>query len=52
MTKMFGTNGIRAIINEELTVNMVLNLGRAIGTVLGPGQIGVELITKAIKKTQ
>lgn len=41
MTKMFGTNGIRGIINEDLTVDMVLNLGRAIGTVLGPGQIAL-----------
>jgi phosphomannomutase/phosphoglucomutase len=56
MNKMFGTNGIRAIINEELTVNMVLNLGRAIGTVLGPGQIalardsrmGGEMYTKVM----
>ncbi|MFW9793391.1 MAG: phosphoglucosamine mutase [Candidatus Thorarchaeota archaeon] len=39
MDKMFGTNGIRGLINEELTVDMVLNLGRAIGSVLGPGQI-------------
>jgi phosphomannomutase/phosphoglucomutase len=41
MTKMFGTNGVRGLINEELTVDMVLNLGRAIGTVLGPGQIAL-----------
>lgn len=41
MNKMFGTNGIRGTINEELTVNMVLNLGRAIGSVLGPGQIAL-----------
>ena len=38
MNKMFGTNGVRGTINEELTVNMVLNLGRAIGSVLEPGQ--------------
>jgi len=41
MNKMFGTNGIRGIINEELTVDLVLNLGRAIGSVLGPGRIAL-----------
>jgi phosphomannomutase/phosphoglucomutase len=41
MTKMFGTNGVRGLINEEFSVDMVLNLGRAIGTNLGPGQIAL-----------
>ncbi|MHA2395997.1 MAG: phosphoglucosamine mutase [Candidatus Thorarchaeota archaeon] len=41
MNKMFGTNGIRGLINEEFTVDLVLNLGRAIGSVLGPGQIAL-----------
>ncbi|MHA2046853.1 MAG: hypothetical protein ACW99G_18845, partial [Candidatus Thorarchaeota archaeon] len=39
VSKMFGTNGIRGVINEDLTVDMILGLGRAIGTVLGPGKI-------------
>ncbi len=39
MDKMFGTNGIRGLINEEFTVDMVLKLGQATGTILGPGQI-------------
>ncbi|MFW9869816.1 MAG: phosphoglucosamine mutase [Candidatus Thorarchaeota archaeon] len=38
---MFGTNGIRGIINEDLTVEMVLNLGKSIGSVLGPGLIAI-----------
>jgi len=37
--KMFGTNGVRGIINDTLNVELVLNLGRAIGTVIGPGKI-------------
>jgi len=41
MNKMFGTNGVRGTINEELTVDLVLNLGRAIGSVLGPGKIAL-----------
>lgn len=43
MTKLFGTNGIRGLINEEITVDLVLNLARAVGTVLGPGQIAIAL---------
>ncbi|MDH4214219.1 MAG: phosphoglucosamine mutase [Candidatus Thorarchaeota archaeon] len=38
---MFGTNGVRGIINKELTVELVLNLSRAIGTVLGPGKTAI-----------
>jgi len=38
---MFGTNGIRGIINDELTVDMVLGLGQAIGTVMGPGKVAI-----------
>ena len=41
MNKMFGTNGVRGTINEEITVDLVLNLGRAIGSVLGLGQIAL-----------
>ncbi|OLS21661.1 MAG: hypothetical protein ThorAB25_26620 [Candidatus Thorarchaeota archaeon AB_25] len=44
MNKMFGTNGIRGLINEELKVDLVLNLGRAIGSVLGLGQIALARV--------
>ncbi|MGY5873592.1 MAG: phosphoglucosamine mutase [Candidatus Thorarchaeota archaeon] len=40
-TKLFGTNGVRGVINETMTVDLVLNLGKAIGTVLGPGKMVV-----------
>jgi phosphomannomutase/phosphoglucomutase len=43
MNKMFGTNGVRGVINEEFTVDLVLNLGRAIGSILGPGRIALAL---------
>ena len=53
---MFGTNGVRGIINKELTVDLALNLGRATGTLLGPGKIamardsrmGGEMFTEAV----
>ncbi|MFQ5834155.1 MAG: phosphoglucosamine mutase [Candidatus Thorarchaeota archaeon] len=56
MTKLFGTNGVRGVINKDLTVELVLNLGRATGSVLGPGMIAVardsrmggEMFTQAL----
>ena len=54
--KLFGTNGVRGVINETMTVDLVLNLGKAIGTVVGPGKIvvgrdarkGGEMFTRAV----
>ena len=39
--KLFGTNGVRGVINDTMTVDLVLNLSKAIGTVLGPGKVVV-----------
>jgi len=38
---MFGTNGVRGIINKDLTVELVLNLSRAVGTYFNSGLIGI-----------
>ena len=38
---MFGTNGVRGIINEDFTIELVLNLSRAVGSLLGPGLVGI-----------
>ncbi|MDI3502848.1 MAG: phosphomannomutase / phosphoglucomutase [Archaeoglobi archaeon] len=43
--KLFGTNGVRGIANEELTAEMALNLGRTIAT-LKPGRIAVASDTR------
>jgi len=32
LRKLFGTNGIRGLVNKELTTEMVINIGAAIGT--------------------
>jgi len=32
MTRLFGTNGVRGVINESMTVELALDVGRAIGT--------------------
>ncbi|MBY8998487.1 MAG: phosphoglucosamine mutase [Candidatus Thorarchaeota archaeon] len=41
LTKMFGTNGVRGVINENLTVELVLKLSRATGSVFGPGMVAI-----------
>ncbi len=42
MGDLFGTNGVRGRINREITVDVVLRLSKAIGTVLGPGKIAIS----------
>ncbi len=32
MTKLFGTNGIRGVVNHDMNVNLALNIGKAWGT--------------------
>jgi phosphomannomutase/phosphoglucomutase len=44
--KMFGTNGIRGVTNEYLSCELSLQIGRAIGKVLGPGPIAVAMDTR------
>jgi phosphomannomutase/phosphoglucomutase len=40
--RLFGTNGVRGVINESFTVDVALDLARAVGTVLGPGKIAIS----------
>ncbi|MHA1935735.1 MAG: phosphoglucosamine mutase [Candidatus Thorarchaeota archaeon] len=42
MGRLFGTNGVRGTINDTLTVQMVLDIGRAVGTVVGPGKVAIS----------
>ncbi len=41
MGELFGTNGVRGIVNEDMDVDLALDLGRAIGTWLGEGRVGI-----------
>jgi len=41
MGRLFGTNGVRGVTNEGLTVELVLDLARATGTILGPGEVAI-----------
>ncbi len=42
MGHLFGTNGVRGTINNEFTVQLTLDLARAVGTVLGRGKIAIS----------
>ena len=42
MGKLFGTNGVRGVINQDFTTEMVLDISRAAGTVLGPGRFAIS----------
>jgi len=43
--RLFGTNGVRGIINEDLTPEFALQMGKAIGTVMG-GSLAVATDTR------
>ena len=46
--RLFGTNGIRGVVNEELTPELALDVGRAIGThIKGRVAIGSDTRTSA-----
>jgi len=34
MTKLFGTNGVRGVVNEDMTSELALAMGKAIGSYL------------------
>ena len=34
MTKLFGTNGIRGVVNKDMNCNLALEIGQAWGTLL------------------
>lgn len=44
--KLFGTNGVRGIVNRELTSEMALQMGKAIGTVM-KGTVAVATDTRS-----
>jgi len=46
MGKYFGTSGIREIVNERLTPDLALKVGKALGTYLGEGKVVVGRDTR------
>ncbi len=43
---MFGTNGIRGVVNEDMNVQLASNLGMAIGTYLSGGRVAIGTDTR------
>jgi len=44
--RLFGANGVRGIVNEDITSDLALRIGKAIGTVMG-GTIAIATDTRA-----
>jgi len=41
MTRLFGTNGVRGVVNETMTIGLATDLSRAIGTFFGGGNVAI-----------
>ena len=46
MSRYFGTSGIREVVNEKLTPELALKVGKALGTYLGGGRVVVGMDTR------
>lgn len=46
MPKLFGTNGVRGIVNQDMNVDLALKLGKSIGTWLEKGSISIGTDTR------
>ena len=39
--RLFGTNGIRGVVGQDMTVDLALRVGKAMGSSLGPGPVAL-----------
>lgn len=46
MTQLFGTNGVRGIVNDDMDTDLALKLGKAIGSWLGGGVVAIGTDTR------
>lgn len=46
MPRLFGTNGIRGVVNEDMNVDLASNIGMAIGTYLNGGKVAIGTDTR------
>ncbi len=46
MTRLFGTNGVRGVVNETMTIDLATDLSRAIGTFFGGGKVAIGCDTR------
>ena len=44
--RLFGTNGIRGVVGQDMTVDLALRMGKSIGSVVPPGSIAVGRDTR------
>ena len=45
MTKMFGTNGVRGVVNQDMNASLALQMGKAIGNVMS-GTVAIACDTR------
>lgn len=45
MGRMFGTNGVRGVVNQDMNVKLALQMGKSVGTVF-PGTVAVACDTR------
>src|SRR3989475_2784203 len=46
MTRLFGTNGIRGVVGPDMTADLAVKVGRAIGTSFGGGPVALARDTR------
>jgi len=46
MTRLFGTNGIRGVIGQEMNAELAVNIGRAVGTFFEGGPVAIARDTR------
>ena len=46
MPRLFGTNGVRGVVNEDMNLELASNLGMAIGTYLNRGGVAIGTDTR------
>lgn len=46
MTRLFGTNGIRGVVGQEMNADLAVNIGRAIGTAFEGGPVALARDTR------
>lgn len=44
--RLFGTNGIRGVVGQDMTVDLALRMGKSIGSVFAPGPVAVGRDTR------
>lgn len=46
MTRLFGTNGIRGVVGQDMTAELALRVGRSLGTFFGRGKVALARDTR------